>query len=149
MKVILFQLFYDTKKIVFYDKNNLDINKVIKNIDAINSHNCLFSFGKYIIINCEEGIALLLIKTKEMVQYINSYKDGWKLLCSSFDNNIYILYEEYSLLRKIKFKEGGFIPIEEYKIKKNTEYFNCLICINYEDNDIIACNNYIYLLKKK
>ena len=112
--------FFGSKEIVFYDKNNLDTNKIIKNVDSIKSNNCLFSFGEYIIINCEKGIALLMIKTKEIVQYINSYKYNnkydEKLICSSFDRNIYLLYKNTMLLIKIKFKEGCFITIEKYKI---------------------------------
>ena len=149
--------FFDTKEVVFYDKTNLDTNKVIKNVDIIKSHNCLFSFGEYIIINCEKGISLLLIKTKEIVQYINSYNEPYdnKLLCSSFDRNIFILYRENKLIRKMKFQEGCFIPIEEFEInikKEDLLYdlndINNFICMNYDDNDIIASESFIYLLKK-
>ena len=66
----------EQKKIIFYD-NNLIQKKILSTKDYIKSKNALFLFNKFIVVKCEKGISLILIKTKEVVQYIEipEYED--------------------------------------------------------------------------
>ena len=61
--------------IIFNIKNLRNINqeKIITNIDSIDSQDCLLKYKEFIIINCIKGIALLFIKTKEISHYIDNY----------------------------------------------------------------------------
>ena len=104
------------KSIVFFNMIELS-QKEIKNIDCINSPNCLFLIEDYIIINCINGIAILLIKTKELVQYIQNF-NGYKNKKINIDdnNNIYILNNSEKLFfKKMKLSNGCLITTEEYK----------------------------------
>ncbi len=61
---------YQKSQIIFIDNNKLKIIKEINGIEYINPDNCLFLFNPYIVINCSDGIVLIAIKTKELIQYL-------------------------------------------------------------------------------
>ena len=63
------------KTITIFNIKSLSQEKYITNIDCIDSTNCFLLFKQYIIINCKQGIALLLIKTKQIVQYIETFNE--------------------------------------------------------------------------
>ena len=124
----------DKKSLTIYNIYNLKEVKKIKNIDCINNSNSLFKIGgKYIIINCHNGIGLLLIKTKEIVQYFQKYSfvNRQKITCDD-EGNIYIL------------------NIEEFKNNSNSLLannfnYNCrtqIIVANIVDNSIMIFKEY-------
>ena len=83
---------YD-RQIYFYDIKSLSIEKTLNNIDCLNSINSLFLFNDdYIIISCRNGFALIYIKTKEFIQYIEDYIKKYKKKEFFLDSNndIYI-----------------------------------------------------------
>ena len=147
------------KSIVFFNMIELS-QKEIKNIDCINSPNCLFLIEDYIIINCINGIAILLIKTKELVQYIQNF-NGYKNKKINIDdnNNIYILNNSEKLsFKKMKLSNGCLITTEEYKniefekdkykkidISSNLYNFE----IFYSNGAIIIWKKNIYILKER
>ena len=142
-----------SQKINFYNNRNLEKTKSIKGIDSICSDNILFLYKEFILVNCKNGIAMLSINRKELIQYIfnlNGFNN--KKLCIGNKENIYILnnYEGISII-KLKFQEGSFIPIEIYKNIKADENFVVnneigIIAVNNED-DLIIFGKTIYILK--
>jgi hypothetical protein len=64
------------KMITFIDIPNMKEDKVIKNVEILNYNNCLSLFKENIFVNCKEGIALINIETKEMIQFIQNYDDN-------------------------------------------------------------------------
>ena len=83
---------YD-RQIYFYDIKSLSIEKTLNNIDCLDAENslCLFN-DDYIIISCRNGFALIYIKTKEFVQYIEDYIKKYKKkeIFLNSNNDIYI-----------------------------------------------------------
>ena len=80
------------KTLTIYDANNYEQVKIIKNIDCINNVNCFFKLNeKYIIINCNNGIAILSIKTKDIIQYVENINTSFQKICCDNKENIYIL----------------------------------------------------------
>ena len=149
----------DEKIINFFNMENMEIEKILCDIDSINSNNCLFLLKDYVIIDCIEGIAILYTKTKELVQYIKNfcrYKKG-KTIYTGNNNNIYIFDRRFSNFNIInmKFFEGYFITIKEYKnIKIKNNYFITnyrdyqMICIN-KDDIIIYDKENVFILKEE
>jgi len=84
----------DQKTLTFIDIPNLKEDKVIANIDCIDDNNCLFLLKNYIIVNCKEGIALISIEAKDIIQYIQDPDIDLKYKSLSLYNkdNDYILY---------------------------------------------------------
>ena len=110
---------YESEKIVFYDIKNFKIIEDISNIDSINSNNCLLLYKKkYIIVNCEKGIAVIYTNTRQLIQYIENY-EGYENKNICIDNNdniaIYNISKNVGIMKFI-FDDGYFIPVEEYKV---------------------------------
>ena len=94
----------DKKTLSIYNISDLkEVNK-IKNIDCINSSNSLFKINNnYIIINCYNGIGLVYIQTKELVQYFQKYQNmnsnryihSKKITCDNEGNIHILIIEEY------------------------------------------------------
>ena len=84
----------DKKNITISDLYYFDEILKIKNVDCSNSNNCLFKINnKYVVISCFNGIGLLYIPTKELVQYIQNYysfPNTQKISCDN-EGKIYIL----------------------------------------------------------
>ena len=68
-------------------------------------------------MNCEKGIALISIKTKELIQYIENVKDvKMKKIIKSFDNKIYIMSQNRNIFI-YNFFDYNLILTEKIKIK--------------------------------
>jgi hypothetical protein len=82
------------KTLTFIDIPNMKEDKIITNIDCMEDNNCLFLFKNYIIANCKEGIALIILETKEIIQYIQNfdYDLSYKRLSIYNNDNDCILY---------------------------------------------------------
>jgi hypothetical protein len=82
------------KTLTFIDIPDLKEDKIITEIDCIEENNCLFLFKNNIIVNCKEGIAIILLETKEIIQYIENFdSDQISKRLSIYNNdNDYILY---------------------------------------------------------
>ena len=156
---------YD-KKIYFYDIKSLSIEKSLNNIDCLATQNSLFVFNdEYIIISCEKGFALIYIKTKEFVQYIEDYINKYekKELYLDSNNVIYIKYfysykegesdnsddDVYTIINEIEIFTVIFINFSFQIIKK---YENIhpkgnlhLTCINH--NNLMLWDKKVYLLE--
>ena len=144
------------KQILFFNNQNFAKEKKIGGIDCISSKNCLFLIKDYIVINCEEGIAMISVKTKEFVQYIEEF-DGIssdKKICSNNLDCIYIVCEKDGIYNsqiniiKLKIINGCLEIIEEYNnvdIDKDEEIHG-IICLNY--NDIIIYGKGVYYLEQ-
>ena len=149
--------------IIFYNLNNdLDKEIILTEIDSIHSPDCLFLFKEYVIVNCSKGIALLSIKTKQLIQYIRNSPGYYnKKICIFDDKYIYIMnyYSKGIKLMKMEFKEGIFIPAEKFKqIELDNKKADCnfnikklpgldILCVN--NGDIITWGVNIYVLKEK
>ena len=161
----VFTQYYEDSLIFINIKNDFQTEKLIKNKDSFQNHSCLFLFKDYIIVNCDKGIALVSIKTKEIVQYIENnlgYKN--KTICTDNEDNIYILNNSKNLeLIKMTLSDGILIKTEEYKNIElgNDKYndndesktsdsgsFNDLeLNIIYNRGYIILWNKFVYVLK--
>ena len=86
---------YSTDKINFYDIKSLSIEKSLFNIDCIDNRNSLLLFKNgYILVNCINGIAMISIKTKEVIQDIKNFMGDYEkkeiFLCSNY--NVCLMY---------------------------------------------------------
>ena len=104
------------ENISFFDTENFEKIKVIKNIDCVNTTNCLFLISNYILVNCKEGIAIINVDTKEYVQYYKIFNNNDnKRICINDRNDIYILNNNNYSIVKMELSEGSFIVKEMYK----------------------------------
>ena len=144
-----------SKTISVYNIKNFIKEKIITNIDSIDSNRCLLKYKDYIIINCERGIALFLIKTRELFQYIENYKELAKNKEIFLDDmgEVCILNKNISKDKKfistiIRFKMvcGSLEPFEE--TNKIITYYNLnnIICLINER--LVIFEKYIYFIKK-
>ena len=68
-------------QIIFYNKQTFDCEKKLEIDDNyFGELKKLYLFNKYIITLCEKGIVLILINTKELVQFINYEKDCYNFI---------------------------------------------------------------------
>ena len=137
-------------KITLFDIKKIKPEKYIKNIDCIDSTNCFLLFNQYIIINCKKGIALFLIKTKEICQYVENFNGIYDIKEIFLDNkvNICILNKfNYSYLKLIKLRmiDGYLEPFEIYENIKANENDLKIMCMN--DGDYILWRYNFYILK--
>ena len=148
-------------KVQFYDINSLSIEKSLNKIDCFKEINSLALFNEYIIITCNAGFAVINIKTKELVQYIqdHSYKaifDHKEIIYNS-RNSFYILYineiKHYTVdssessdevfdtkykmkIYKLKFMDYSFQILERYDKFESREnlHLNCLYRNHHQKN---------------
>ena len=106
-------------KLTFIKTENLDTEKIIKNIDCIKEFNSLILINDFVFVNCKDGIALISIKTKEMVQFIENWKNfKEKKISKSFDNNIYVLYDSDEMF-EFNFIDCNLNLVSKQKIDKS------------------------------
>ena len=114
-------------KITFLNLKNLSERKNIKKIDSTSENNNLILIKDYILVNCEKGIAIISLKTKEMIQYIEWDKKSALKLFKDYiyifgkDNIIYKFYvfeNNLKLLSKIIINKKNF---SAYNIYVNNE----------------------------
>ena len=123
-------ILYESKLFIFSIKNeigfskifpNVDLDKSVKKIDVIDSMNGLILNKDYVFANCKEGIAMISVKTKELVQYI-SIDSNNKILCKiSEDNLCMVILNDYHYISttKLKYYEGCLIKTGEIRVKKD------------------------------
>ena len=136
----------DRKKLTILDSNNFDELKTVNNIDCVDYLHCLFKAkNKYIIINCSNGIGLLLIDTKEIVQYIKIENNSFEKQIMFDDNNlIYVLtmdiiqnIKNYNILiYKINNNSIEYLDIKK-KGNIDSSIENEKYKINFNNNSII------------
>ena len=148
----------NNKTLTLFDIINLKQEKIIKNIDSIDCCRCLLAFKDYIIINCLKGIALFVVKTKEIFQYIENYKElsPEKELFLDINNNICILNkkrnvqnneETYSVsIIKYNMIYDSLEPYEETKELIINEKIIKIISLAHEY--LLLCQDDIYSLKE-
>ena len=104
-------------KLTFFTFESLKEDKIIRNMDCADKLSSLLIINGFILVNCINGIAIILIKTKEMIQYINwPLKNALKLyrnqICIfGMDTTIYkcnLLEYKLILLSKIHINGKGF-----------------------------------------
>ena len=133
----------------------MSIKKSLDNIDCLSTQDSLLLFNdQYIIINCKKGFALIYIKTKELVQYIEDYIDKYetKEFFLNFYRNIIIMYvnsennnnKEINIFNA-KFTDSSFQIVEKLTKKFITRETLHLTCID-EDN-LMLWDKKIYLLE--
>ena len=95
--------------LTFIKIENLIEEKVILNVDCIEDNNNLTLIKDFVLVNCYDGIAIISIKNKEMIQYIemdNRYSSNKIIKKSSEDliyiwrsyNNVYAyIFDDYEL----------------------------------------------------
>ena len=137
--------------IKFFDTKTLNCEKIIKDVDFVESQNIFFIFNEYILVNCQKGIVLILIKTKDNIQYIDTsdYTPKNKEIYINDDESIYILFKmniTFMKIFKLKMIDGIFRPIVEYEKIDINEKCPKMFCIN-KDNKIIWGKG-VYLLKE-
>ena len=143
--------------ITFY-KTDLTKVKTIENLDIIVSNDNLFLCKEYILVNCKKGIAVISIKTKELVQYIENDVDNIvensKGLFVSNDN-IYILNKkenDYSnkqivCIKVLTIDNNVIKLVDEIKETEIQENGNMKIMV-MGNNNIILWGNKVHSLVK-
>ena len=147
--------------ITIIDIKSLTQEKIIPKIDSIESVNCLLLYKEYIIINCIKGIAIFVIKTKEISQYIEYFKDNYsnKEIFLDYNDNICILdriktiknifaftYKPIIKIMKYKMIDGLLEPFVEYEEMIVDDYDINIFSIN--KGDLILWGNNVYVLKE-
>ena len=157
----------EKKVINFYDIQSLSIVKSLKKIESIKGQDSLLLYdNKYIIINCYKGFAIVYVKTKELVQFIEDFlglKYGKKeFILNSKNSSIYIIYKndeedddsesdcvrikkQYEIkIFVLKYIDGSFQIVEEYEKFENRENLH----LSYIDDDrLLLFDKNIYMLK--
>ena len=116
-------VFSQFSKLTFMKIKPLSKEKTIKNIDCVDEENSIFIVNNFILVNCDKGIAILSIKTKEFIQYYENW-NNWnkKKMVKSLENEIYIFNNVNNVVIKFIFMENCLFPVEEMKIIKH--YYN-------------------------
>ena len=141
--------------ITFIDISNLKDDKVIKKIDSIDCYNCLCLLRNFLIVNCKEGIAIILLETKELIRYIQNYEDDFvkhSKRLTTYNNGkdfyVYILNQfddsniKYNIL-VMKLEDNNFKLIGKYEDSSTDDRnFNFLIM---NENTILICGEKIYI----
>ena len=157
----------DAKTLTIFEINNFNEIKKIKNINCKKNSNCLIKANdNYIIINCDKGIGVFYIKTKEFIEYIEDLYPSIidKKFCYN-EGYIYLIYFEQNNLRNnilfgqnIEGNNSLFNNLDNKldnncNQKKNYNNNNNIFSVslnNYNNNkgmNIINNNNYNYKIK--
>ena len=121
--------------ITFHNINNLNDKKIINNIDSLNSIHCLASNKNYILVLGENGISVISIKHKELIQYYDTSEDYSESFdrCIKIDedNNIYYLYSDDSSYKNADKIYFDILTLNEDSLVKKVE---CNLKLNHENN---------------
>ena len=154
--------FSQFKRLIFFSIESLKSEKIIKNIDCIckrKEEKNLILIKDCVLVNCIKGIAIISIKNKELIQYIENldYFQNKKIYKST-DNYIYIS-NSFNYLFKFCFNEYNLKLVEKIKINdpdgETLNYNHSVYSDNSFDNydkdvhlneyNIIIKENYIYI----
>ena len=146
---------YLSKIIIFISLEKYEIIDEIKDIDTACSEECFILFKDYIIVNCIKGFALLSIKTKKLIKYIDNFEGYYnKKLCIDSKDYLYILDNNNNTsIMKIRFEDDNLIPIEKYKNlrqlnEEDNFEANALENIFINNEEIIVWGKAIYVLSQ-
>lgn len=137
------------KQIIFHSINNLEEKTIIKNIDSCDCKRCLSANKIYVLVKCKNGIAILSIKNKELIQYIQDFDESSKASCLRIDDNNHIynlFYDNYNFGSngyEIKFEISKF---KGDKIEKRKTYEMIYESEHYSLNVEFFLNGNKYLL---
>ena len=136
-------------KIVFFSCLNLNKEKVIKNIDCIDDIDTIISIKDIALINCKKGIAIISVKFKELIQYIENWDvfEEKKILKSNGD--IYVSNVLGDLF-KVNLEEQSLVLKEKIKINKtfydaNKYDENILESFDFNKNNYIIKDDNIFI----
>ena len=143
----------NNKTLTIFDIKNLKQEKIITNIDSIDSNKSLLLFNDYIIINCIKGISLFYIKTQEITQNIENYNrinQNKEIFLDNSDNISVLNIETNNRLNiisllKLKMNEGFFEPLVKYEEKDIDEKIIKIISLRKEY--LILCEKNLYSLR--
>ena len=126
----------DNNSITYINTNSLEIDKIILNIDCTDSTDCLYLLKNQIIIKCFKGIAIISVKTKELIQYIKMTKNCLQKKLFYDENSVFIL-NKYRLSSEMKIIEYKLIDncLATYMVFPNLTFY---------ENDVD-----IFLMNKK
>ena len=125
-------ILYEYKLLIFSKNNgigfsklfpNFEMDKIINKIDIIDSIDGLLLNKDYIFDNCKGGIAMIFVKTKELVQYILNDSNN-KILCKiNKDNLCMVIVNHYHYIKAIilQYLEGILKETEEIKVDNKDE----------------------------
>ena len=137
-------LYSENSKLTFITSDNLYEEKVIRNIDCINLINSLIVINDYncILVNCEKGIAIISLKEKELIQYIE-----WpeKISVKLFKDSIYI-FGKNNFLYRMNIVENNLSLISKTKMIREQKFNAYNIYI--KDEDVFIWGDKFYLLDK-
>ena len=155
-------ILYEYKLLIFSKNNgigfsklfpNFEMDKIINKIDIIDSIDGLLLNKDYIFDNCKGGIAMIYVKTKELVQYILNDSNN-KILCKINEDDLcMVIVNHYYYIKAIRLQylEGTLKKTEEIKednkdeleINSITDYiYICLI----DEMKIIIAGYYTHIL---
>ena len=111
-------LFSHCKRLTFFNIETFEVEKIIENIDCKKDkkEKSLIIFNDIVLVNCMKGIAMISIKNKELIQYIQNWENfEVKKMIKSPDNFIYISNSN-NCLYKFSFDEYNLKLINKIKI---------------------------------
>ena len=134
-------------QVIFYDAETLNEDKEVEIDDNyFGKMNKLFLFNKFIIIVCEKGICFILIKTKELIQFLEFEKKCIKCSGLCLDNeSIYALYE----MKEDIYSKSEYNIVEYKMISGSLQKVKCFIPSNCSIFDSEKDNLNITCLKSK
>ena len=115
----IYLLLSQNQELKFVNIENFSVIKGINNIDCAEVDNGLIRIKDFTLVNCINGIAILSVKNKEMIQYIENfdfYSRNKKIFKSS-DDIIYILNSQGDI-NKFYFYENNLTAFENIKLDK-------------------------------
>jgi len=138
----------DNKTITFINISNFSSDLIIPNIDCIDSTNSLYLLKDNIIVNCINGIAILSVKTKQLIQYLELFLDGdLKKICCNKENIFSVLlYKDAQKINifELRLNNNCFDLYGKYKnIKIEKENNIDIISMNKKDIVLYGDNKYI------
>ena len=104
--------------------------------NSTNNTYCLTSNKNYILVCCSEGISVLSIKYKELIQFFeisdNYYNSVDRCIKIDEDNNIYYLYYDGD-----SYNNSEYIIFEIFKLEKDKmiKIIRCKSGLEHENND--------------
>ena len=114
--------------ITFIDIGSLAVEKIIPNIDCYDSINSLFLFKENIMINCIGGIAIISLKTKDLVQYIELFNFRYKkTYCYNNESLFFLNLGVTKIIFEFKIIDNLLDIYAGHKIKKNKDYFDIIL----------------------
>ena len=122
--------------IIFHNINDVNDKKLIKNINSANNTYCLTSNNNYILVCCLEGISVLSIKHKELIQFFETSDDYYnsfdRCIKIDEDNNIYYLYYDSD-----SYSDSKYINFEIFKLEKDKmiKIISSKCRLEHENND--------------